>query len=275
MSKYFLLLTFLISIILFIGTSTGCTNPTSSGGSESSTNSDSLREQMIEETGMYSDEEEDIVAGLPFSEEIPDTSPITVNGSPEIVGPDDDGLTGMEFNAAEDYLLLPAEKSNDLTHDGTIEAWLKPDTNVTWAGIIHKGTESDWSDEGYSFQYDNARRLLLAMTSEATGNLMLVHTDHILATGTWSHVVVTWDSDEVHIYVNGTDVVTAVLDYFLDYGGSQTTVAENYPFRSSNGDVVVGTQIPGNAWRFDGIISDVRIYDRFMSEAEMLEHSGM
>ena len=227
-----------------------------------------LTDLMVADTGMYQDAEEGIVVGLPLEEEIPADSPIQTNGTPEIV--DDGERVGMEFNDAEDYLIIPADPSNDLTHQGTIEAWLKPAVNVNWAGIIHKGTESDWSDEGYSFQYDGGKQLMLALTSEA-GQLVLVHTTHVLTTGAWSYVVVTWDEDEVHIYVNGVDVVDSIT---LGFSSTLTTIAENYPFVSSEGDVVVGTQIPGDPYRFDGTMSDIKIYDRFMEESEVLENYG-
>ncbi|MCK5735165.1 MAG: hypothetical protein KAH21_01755, partial [Spirochaetaceae bacterium] len=122
-----------------------------------------LSDLMVSETGMYTNEAEGIVIGLPLEENLPAESPITVNGNPTII--DDGERTGMEFNAAEDYLLIPADPSNNLTIEGTIDIWLKPSTNVAWAGIIHKGSKSNWSDEGYSFQYDGGKRLMLAMTS--------------------------------------------------------------------------------------------------------------
>jgi len=225
-----------------------------------------LTDLLVADTGMYQDEEEQIVVGLPFEEEIPLDSPIQTNGTPEIV--DDGERVGMEFDAPEDYLIIPADPTNDLTNHGTIEAWLKPDVNVNWAGIIHKGTESDWSDEAYSFQYDGSKQLMLAMTSEA-GQLILVRTQHVLTTGTWSYVVVTWDEDEVHIYVNGVDVVDKITEGF---SSTETTIADNYPFKSSDGDIVVGTQIPGNPWRFDGVMSDIKIYDRYMEQSEVLDN---
>lgn len=225
-----------------------------------------LIELMVSDTGMYQDEEQQIVVGLPLQEDIPPDSPIQTNGSPEIV--DDGERVGMEFDAAEDYLIIPADPTNDLTNHGTIEVWLKPDVNVNWAGIIHKGTEPDWSDEGYSFQYDGSNQLVLAMTSEA-GQMILVRTQHVLTTGVWSYIVATWDEDEVHIYVNGVDVVDRIT---VGFSSTETTIAENYPFKSSNGDVVVGTQIPGNPWRFDGVISDVKIYNRYMEQSEVLDN---
>ena len=228
-----------------------------------------LADLMVADTGMYQDEEEQIVVGLPFEEEIPLDSPIQTNGSPEIV--DDGERIGMEFDAPEDYFIIPADPTNDLTHHGTIEAWLKPNTNVSWAGIIHKGTEPDFSDEGYSFQYDGRsgnKPLMLAMTSEA-GQTILVQTQHILATGIWSYVVATWDEDEVHIYVNGVDVVDIIT---VGFTSTPTTIAENYPFKSSDGGVVVGTQIPGDSYRFDGVMSDIKIYDRYMEQSEVVDN---
>jgi hypothetical protein len=228
----------------------------------------SLVQLMVADTGMYQDTEQQIVVGLPLATEIPADSPIQTCGTPEIV--DDGERVGMCFDAEQDYLLVPADASNDLTHQGTIEAWLKPNTNVAWAGIVHKGTQSDWSDEGYSFQYDGSGQLTLAMTSEA-GQTILVHTLHVLATGVWSHVAVTWDEDEVHLYVNGVDMVSGIN---VGFTSTVTTIAENYPFRSSSGDVVVGTQAPGNPWRFDGTMSDIRIYSRYMEQSEVLERLG-
>ena len=231
----------------------------------------SLTDLMVADTGMYQDTEEGIVVGLPLEEDIPPDSPVQTSGTPEIV--DDGERVAMEFDDPEDYLIIPADPTNDLTHNGTIEAWLKPTTNVNWAGIIHKGTESDWSDEGYSFQYDGGKRLMLVMTSEA-GQMIVVHTQHILTVLQWSYVVATWDDDEVHLYVNGVDVVYKITDGLNPDSSTEISIAGNYPLRSSEGDVVVGTQIPGNAWRFDGAMSDVKIYDRYMEEAEVLENYG-
>jgi hypothetical protein len=227
-----------------------------------------LMDLMVADTGMYQDTEEGIVVGLPLEEEIPVDSPIQTSGTPEVV--DDGERVGMDFNDAADYLIIPADPTNNLTDQGTIEAWLKPNSNVSWAGIVHKGTESDWSDEGYSFQYDGSNQLMLALTSDA-GQLILVRTKHVLSTGAWSYVAVTWDEDEVHLYVNGVDVVDRIT---LGFSSTLTTIADNHPLISSDGDVVVGTQIPGNSYRFDGVMSDIKIYDRYMEESEVLENYG-
>jgi len=216
-----------------------------------------LFDLMVSETGMYTNEEEGIVIGLPLEEDIPADSPITVNGTPTIS--DDGERVGMEFNAAEDYLMIPADPSNNLITEGTIDIRLKPTTNVAWAGILHKGSNPDWSDEGYSFQYDDSKKLMLAMTSDS-GQLILVRTQTVLPEGIWSHVVVTWNNSEAHIYVDGTDVTDKITKGF---SSTEILIADYSPFKSSDGDVIVGTQIPGEPYRFNGVISGITIYNTF------------
>jgi|GEM_PF-3455395 len=216
-----------------------------------------LSDLMVLETGMYTDEEEGIVVGLPLEEDIPDDSPITVNGTPTIS--DDGERVGMDFNEVDDYLLIPADPLNNLTVEGTIDIWLKPTTNVAWAGIIHKGSNPDWSDEGYSFQYDGSKKLMLAMTSDS-GQLILVRTQTILPEGIWSHVVVTWNNSEAHIYVDDIDVTDKITKGF---SSTEILISDYSPFKSSDGDVVVGTQIPGKPYRFNGVINGITIYNTF------------
>jgi len=60
----------------------------------------------------------------------------------------------------------------------------------------------------------------------------------------------------------------------LGFSSTETTIADNYPFVSSEGGVVVGTQIPDYSYRFDGAMSDIKIYDRYMEESEVLANYG-
>jgi len=45
----------------------------------------------------------------------------------------------------------------------------------------------------------------------------------VLATGAWPRVVVTWDEDEAHLYVNGVDVVDRIN---IGFTSTVTTIAE-------------------------------------------------
>lgn len=219
-----------------------------------------LEDLMVDESGMYTNEEEGVVVGLPLEEDIPVDSPISVYGTPTILT--EDGRTGMEFNSADDYLIIPADDSNNLTDEGTIDLWIRPYSIPSWGGIIHKGSENDWSDESFSLQFTYNNVITLAL-NPVSGGFILVRgtTDMATRLDVWTHVVVTWNEDEVHIYLDGvedTDFTQA------NYTQTPITFADNVPFKGSTGDVVVGKQVPADNYQFDGMISEVKIYDKFI-----------
>jgi len=74
---------------------------------------------------------------------------------------------------------------------------------------------------------------------------------------------------------SAADIYTYAITVTEGFSSTETTIADNYPFKSSDGDIVVGTQIPGNSWRFDGVMSDIKIYNRYMEQFEVLyNYSG-
>jgi hypothetical protein len=219
-----------------------------------------LEDLMVDESGMYINEEEGVVIGLPLEEDIPVDSPITVYGTPTIVT--EDGRTGMEFNSADDYLIIPADDTNNLTDEGTIDLWIRPYSIPTWGGIIHKGSENDWSDESYSLQYTYNNVITLAL-NPVSGGFILVRgtTDMATRLNVWTHVVVTWNEDEAHIYIDDVDDTAFAQS---NYTETPITFSNKVPFKGSTGDVVVGKQVPADNYQFDGVISDVKIYDNYI-----------
>ena len=228
-------------------------------------------------TGAYADPAQAIVLGLDLEEEIPANSPITVGGTPAIVEGIGSG-NGMEFNEVGDYLLIPADAGNNLAGDGgTIELWLKPNVNKLGAGIIHKGTAADWSDESYSLQYNQPGELAFILTNTTDVHTYVVSTAPRLVEGTWYHIVVTWDQSTIWLYVNGVDVAKKYIQLYADgsWGAWTTTLPADFaPIRDSDADVVVGTQLPDSEpeYRFDGVLDKLRLYSRTMDEVEVQDH---
>lgn len=218
-----------------------------------------LEDLMVDESGMYTNEDEGVVIGLPLEEDIPVDSPITVYGTPTIVS--EDGRTGMQFNSVDDYLMIPAADTNDLTNEGTIDLWIRPYSIPTWGGIIHKGSENDWSDESYSLQYTYNNVITLALNPVSDGFILVRGTTNMATKlNAWTHVVVTWNEDEVHIYLDGVEDTDFTQ---FEYNESPITFSDKAPFKGSTGDVVVGKQVPADNYQFDGVISDVKIYNRY------------
>jgi Concanavalin A-like lectin/glucanases superfamily len=236
----------------------------------------SLAELSSRLTGSYSDPVEQIVLGLDFEEELPADSPIESAGTPTIV-PGVDGGNALEFDAPGEYIRLPADDSNDLSGESsTIELWIQPKTNKTGAGIIHKGTASDWSDEAYSLQYNSPGELAFIITNEGGTHTYAVSTAPKLAVDTWYHIVVTWNQTQFWMYVNGEDVAKKYIQYKNNAWTAWTTaLPEDFaPMRSSEGDLMIGTQLPDSEpeYRFEGVIDKIKLYDRVLDETEVFDH---
>jgi|GEM_PF-1721346 len=157
------------------------------------------------------------------------------------------------------YARAPDSDSLDLEHEGTIAAWIKPEAITDFMGIVHKGELINWTDEAYSLQFWTGRKLALTFHT-TTGSSARCYGNQVLSTDTWYHVVGTWNSAGMRIYVDGA----------LDASNTEAHVAS-----TSDGSVQIGSQL--TSWfnssyknlPFNGLIDDVRIYNRSLTESEI------
>lgn len=100
-------------------------------------------------------------------------------------------------------------------------------------------------------------------TDDGQGTATLI-SDPVLEVGVWAHVVATWDGSMMRIYKDGVEVASQ------EKGGSAVTVDPAI-------SVAIGSQ-PSDAFAsdpirvvnfFDGLIDDVRIYERALSKGEI------
>jgi len=83
-----------------------------------------------------------------------------------------------------------------------LEAWIRITYYQAYAGIIHKGELSDYSDEAYSFLIwdgcwgSGRKRLKLFLTNTSGAYLELSGTTN-LNRYQWYHVAATWDASTV------------------------------------------------------------------------------
>jgi len=106
-------------------------------------------------------------------------------------------------------------------------------------------------------------------TDEGDTVSSLVGTDGVLTEGEWSHVTAVWDGESMILYADAVDVGR------LAKGGSFVAV-------DATVSVAIGSQ-PANALVtdpnhvakfFDGLIDEVVIYNRALSEAEIRSLAG-
>ena len=177
----------------------------------------------------------------------------TLNGPVEWT---EDGKVGgaMAFTGPYNFVLVPDAPSLNPTDAITIAACIKP----SWTGnnrILQKSTEG--SDNQYRLLKeggDNIRvHLPPAANFEITGN--------IPPNGEWTHLAATYDGSAIKVYYDG--VVVGETAFSDDLGVSD------------------GPLFIGNKWseapagdEFNGVMDDVRIYNRALSASEIQALGG-
>ena len=158
----------------------------------------------------------------------------------------------LSFDGVNDYVEVPDSPSLDLTGALSVEAWVYIRNMASANYIVSKGNDDKvngqygilLSNNQFSFHmYEGDHRYILG--SNAT-------------TQKWYHVVGTWDGTTMKLYING------FLNSSGTWAGSLTP---------NNLNLQIGRLgKPNWMYQFDGIIDEVRIYNRALSAAEILKH---
>jgi hypothetical protein len=215
-------------------------------------------------TGVFSDETSGIKAALSLDENIDGDGNAQMSGAVEWV----DGIEGAaaRFDAEGEYVTLPDDPSIDmLSEEAAVEVWVYPENNTAAAGIIHKGTQPDFSDESYSLQYNRAGEVAMIFTNETGDHTYVIAPTPRLTENNWHHIVVEWDQTTVRLYIDGAEITA--LNYYQS--GWKSSLPSNFaPIRDSDGDLMIGAQ-PVGEYFFAGIIDNVTLYDRKLGPSEV------
>ena len=182
----------------------------------------------------------------------------TLNGATETTGVNG---VGLEFDGVYNNLYVDDKNGLDLTTTGTLEAWVKANTHKDYAGIIHKGELADFSDESYSLQFWNSNGQIRFGLFDGSGGYIVLDSNQLLNTGQWHHVVGTWNSTHLCIYIDGT------LDNYMT-----NTFGAAIP---SDGGLVIGAQLTEDynsslkRFGFDGVVDEVAIYSTCLTPSQI------
>ena len=178
-------------------------------------------------------------------------------------GPEVNSIDGTHisylFDGVNDYVSIPEDDNNLDLDNLTLEAWIKIDSSSTNSGTKNIVRKGNFSNRSYGLDItDGKLRGFINRSTTPGGTALIVQANFIIEKGLWHHVVMTFDGYIVRIYNDGSLVGTS--SYF-----------DVSPF-TNNFSVRIGGQPssePGGALAFKGLIDEVRIWKRALSEDEL------
>ena len=175
----------------------------------------------------------------------------------------------LSFDGVDDYVEVPDSPSLDITDAITIELWVNPTTLGDWDLMVHK---INAYGIGYSFvDYPG----ILGDRGKFEFHILKSLTDYWTCgnsvsspiPGNWYHVIGTFNGTQHKIYVNGN------LEGTVSYTGPFYTT--DYPFIFGGYFYHIIPTHPQEylqKYLFNGIIDEVRIYNRALSAEEVKDY---
>ncbi|MAE63123.1 MAG: hypothetical protein CMJ18_02520, partial [Phycisphaeraceae bacterium] len=159
-------------------------------------------------------------------------------------------LSALEFDGTNDYIEVPDNAVFHVTSALTVTAWIKADawpSGHRVAVILRKG---EGNPNNWQFAVKDGRVTLYLDESDGDG----VSADTVLNSGQWYHVAATWDGTTIKLFVDGA----------IDNGSGDARAA---PILTDDRAIYLGGR--GGTDKHDGVLDDVRFYDRALSAAEI------
>src|SRR3989339_351898 len=175
----------------------------------------------------------------------------TLNGSPTWV--DGKISKALSFDGTNTYVSVNDSDNLDLTSGISIEAWVKTDVVTADTSLPETGRVVD---KGV-YILGARDKALFKLNIEVAGNKSVEKAWTSADINVWHHLVGTYDGATMKLYQDGVKV-------------AETAVTGNIVTNTSA--LIIGRQNPTGGARFDGIIDEVKIYNRALTDAEVLSH---
>jgi len=181
----------------------------------------------------------------------------TLGGNPESV----EGKFGgaLMFDATDDQIVVPTNATLDIEDEITMMAWAKPGPNLTadWRTIVGKSPTNVLGNGTFSYdiRMDNSGVLRFSLNLGGVWQYILGPT---LVQDTWYYIAGTYDGQEIILYVDGEPVGTTQTSGKINVTPDPVCVGN-----------LVNAAGGGQNEYWSGVIDEVRIWDRALSEEEV------
>jgi hypothetical protein len=160
--------------------------------------------------------------------------------------------SALSFNGTNAWVTVADAPSLDLRGAMTVEAWVKPTRVGAWATAVIKEAAPDELSYGLYASSDSGQASAHVQVDPTTPDTY-VRGAPSLPANVWTHIAATYDGATVRVYVNGA---------------LQGSTPMSGPIQTSGGALRIGGNAVWSEW-FAGLIDDVRVYSRALSDAEV------
>jgi hypothetical protein len=170
----------------------------------------------------------------------------------------------LEFDGADDKVIVPDSTTTQLTTDGTVSVWVNPTSyagpSYNYTGLVCKGNIVA-SRNAYCLYYDGPNASVGMTFQDSNSAVWYLISWSYTPLNQWTHIVYTWTGNMAYSYINGK------------YIGSQS-IANNIP--STAGYTMELGHLNDHALSYlQGKLDDVKIWNRALSAAEVAyEYNG-
>ncbi len=161
----------------------------------------------------------------------------------------------LSFDGESSCLSVPNTVDLQLGEEFTLEAWVRPDHNQEFAPVFFKEAEEFYSYSLFVGAFKSGH--LEGYVADEPWEWSEVESPEVMPAKTWSHIAMTSDGTTLRLYVNGTQV---------DSSSARSAM-------ESKGPLYIGCAKTFGEY-FDGLIDDIRIYERALSGAELESDSA-
>jgi Concanavalin A-like lectin/glucanases superfamily len=179
------------------------------------------------------------------------------------------GVSGtcLAFDGYTSVVTLPAARAPDVSAGVTVEAWVAPQeyANSSAAIVDHSGGTAN----GYSLHMDFLGHLVFRV--QAPSGWKTLTTSVQLPLLKWAHVAAVYDpASGLEVYINGASAGTlAATGTLVDAAATDIRIGMSHKKEAPSATVrEFGQSFLSNVV-FDGLIDEVRIYDRPLSGSEI------
>ena len=170
----------------------------------------------------------------------------------------DSGKVGqaLRFNGASNYLDTNHDYSWSNAQPFSMSVWFNTNNPFTNQVILSKDTTSNWE---YTLRLNANGSLSFHYWNTGGNDEIVVGTDASeIATSTWYHAAVTYDGvSNAYLYLNSIEKA------------SDATIVDTFQNRADTTRIGYGYYNSGTAYYFNGLLDEVRIYNRALSAAEV------